>query len=163
MKIFISYRRGDAVAIAGRLYDRLSDRYGADAVFMDFASIPVGNDFTLTITERAAKSDVLLALIGPKWQQLGNVQRDGPDFAVLEIAAALEHGVRVVPILLGDAQMPPPADMPERIRMLSSLNALRLEPGERFNSDVERLTNGLPGPQREAKSLLHRVKKWFRS
>jgi hypothetical protein len=33
--IFISYRREDAAAQAGRLYDRLTAHFGQDRVFMD--------------------------------------------------------------------------------------------------------------------------------
>jgi len=38
MKVFISYRRGDAVALAGRLYDRLGSRVGVDSVFSIFST-----------------------------------------------------------------------------------------------------------------------------
>jgi len=33
--IFICYRRAETAANAGRLYDRLSERFGEDRVFMD--------------------------------------------------------------------------------------------------------------------------------
>ena len=33
--IFISYRRDDSAGYAGRLYDRLTARFGGDRVFMD--------------------------------------------------------------------------------------------------------------------------------
>jgi hypothetical protein len=32
-RVFISYRRGDTSATAGRLYDRLVARFGTDSVF----------------------------------------------------------------------------------------------------------------------------------
>ena len=38
-KIFISYRRDDSAGHAGRLYDRLSDHFGLDQVFMDIDTI----------------------------------------------------------------------------------------------------------------------------
>jgi len=40
--IFISYRRSDSAAIAGRIRDRLAQYYGADAIFIDIDSIPFG-------------------------------------------------------------------------------------------------------------------------
>jgi hypothetical protein len=49
--IFISYRREGSSAHAGRLYDRLSARFGEDRVSMDDA-IPPGIDFVEWI-ERA--------------------------------------------------------------------------------------------------------------
>ena len=45
MKIFLSYRREDTSGHAGRLYDLLARRYGAEQVFMDIDAIPVGSDF----------------------------------------------------------------------------------------------------------------------
>ena len=43
--IFISYRREDSVAYAGRLYDRLSGHFGKEHVFMDVDTIELGADF----------------------------------------------------------------------------------------------------------------------
>jgi len=37
--VFISYRRQESSGLAGRLYDRLADRFGEDQVFMDVDSI----------------------------------------------------------------------------------------------------------------------------
>ncbi len=44
-KIFISYRRDDSAGHAGRLYDRLVDRFGQGQVFMDVDAIRPGLDF----------------------------------------------------------------------------------------------------------------------
>ena len=44
-KIFISYRREDSADTCGRIYDRLRDRFGKDAVFKDVDSIPLGVSF----------------------------------------------------------------------------------------------------------------------
>jgi hypothetical protein len=37
--IFISYRREDSIAYAGRLYDRLEARFGKNRVFMDVEGV----------------------------------------------------------------------------------------------------------------------------
>ena len=34
-KVFISYRRDDSAAVAGRLYDRLAAHFGPGSVFID--------------------------------------------------------------------------------------------------------------------------------
>ena len=44
-KITISYRRDDSMDITGRIFDRLTSRYGREAVFRDIDSIPPGRDF----------------------------------------------------------------------------------------------------------------------
>jgi hypothetical protein len=46
--IFVSYRREDASASAGRLYDRLSARWGVDDVFIDVDTLKPGVDFLTT-------------------------------------------------------------------------------------------------------------------
>jgi hypothetical protein len=44
-KVFISHRREDTQATAGRIYDKLQSRFGADAIFFDIDNIPLGVDF----------------------------------------------------------------------------------------------------------------------
>ena len=70
--VFVSYRRQDTSHLAGRLYDRLSDRVGSAQVFMDVDSIEPGSDFHEMIARAVGSSHVLLALIGP-----GSAGRDG--------------------------------------------------------------------------------------
>jgi len=169
MKVFISYRRGDAVALAGRLYDRLGSRVGVDSVFMDQEDIPVGQNFRQAISHAITQSDVLLVLIGPKWLELMDKSKASADFAIEdtdfvieEIAAALEHDIPVVPVLLGDTSMPKYTELPLRIRNLASNQALKLEPGERFSSDFERLMQALPFSASLRSSVIQRVRKWLR-
>ena len=44
-KITISYRRDDSMDITGRIFDRLTSRYGRETVFRDIDSVPPGLDF----------------------------------------------------------------------------------------------------------------------
>jgi hypothetical protein len=37
-KVFISYRRADSEDVAGRIYDRLVTRFGAENAFKDFGT-----------------------------------------------------------------------------------------------------------------------------
>ena len=52
--IFISYRRDDSQALAGRVYDRLTQRFGKEQVFRDIDAIPPGAVFSQVIAERIA-------------------------------------------------------------------------------------------------------------
>ena len=61
--IFISYRRDDSAASAGRLCDRLGAAFGADQVFMDVEDIPPGADFSAHISAKIGACDALLARI----------------------------------------------------------------------------------------------------
>jgi hypothetical protein len=91
--IFISYRRRDAAAYAGWLFDRLAGHYGRDQIFKDVDSIQLGDDFAAAISDAVASCQVLLALIGDRWLTIsGKAGRrlDNPrDFVRLEIEAAL--------------------------------------------------------------------------
>jgi len=43
--IFISYRRDDSAASAGRLYDRLAHHFGKEQVFRDLDALAPGVEF----------------------------------------------------------------------------------------------------------------------
>ena len=62
--IFISYRREDSFAYAGRIYDRLSAHFGKERVFMDVDNIEPGFDFVEVVTSTVASCDALVVVIG---------------------------------------------------------------------------------------------------
>src|ERR1700741_4309218 len=66
-QIFISYRRDDSSAWAGRLCDRLSNQFPSNQIFMDVDSVDLGEDFVKTIEKTVASCDVLIAVIGKGW------------------------------------------------------------------------------------------------
>ena len=129
---FISYRREDSIAYAGRLYDRLTAQFGTDRVFMDVDKLDFGVDFVDAIQQTVASCDVLLAVIGKQWLEArdegGRRRLDTPeDFVRIEIASALERGVRVSPVLVGGARMPGSVDLPESLTKLARRNALDMD------------------------------------
>ena len=91
---FLSYRRGDSAAYAGRLGDALSRRFGREQVFLDISNIEPGIDFTQHIQQAVESSDVILVIIGPRWADLdrdGKSRLEDPgDFIRMEIASALK-------------------------------------------------------------------------
>jgi hypothetical protein len=141
--VFISYRRQDTIHSAGRLYDRLADRLGDDQVFMDVARIGVGIDFAEAITQAVSACQVLLAVIGPAWltatDEQGRRRLDDPkDFVRLEIQAALDRDIRVIPILVSGAKMPRADQLPRRLAKLARRNAITMH-DDIFPEDAERL------------------------
>src|SRR5262249_6875994 len=54
--IFITYRREDSAAYAGRLHDQLVARFGRDRVFMDIDAIEPGDDYTQVIAKRVGSA-----------------------------------------------------------------------------------------------------------
>ena len=67
MRIFLSYRREDSSAWAGRLNDGLGAQFGARNIFQDVVAIGPGEDFTAAIDRALGDADVTLVVIGPSW------------------------------------------------------------------------------------------------
>lgn len=145
-RVFISYRREESSGLAGRLYDRLADRFGDDQVFMDVDTIALGADFVEVITEAVSSCQVLLAVIGPHWltitDQEGRRLDDPDDVVRLEIATALGRDIRVIPILVEGAAMPRRRELPDELATLARRNALILR-HESFRFDADRLLDAI--------------------
>jgi len=60
-KIFISYHRQDTLGIEGRIFDRLTAKFGGERVFMDIGSIPFGVDFHGWLDDEVGRAAVALA------------------------------------------------------------------------------------------------------
>ena len=104
-RVFISYRRQDSAAYAGRIYDAMVARFGEPNVFMDLDLAP-GVDFVERITEAVSACQVLIEVIGPTWATVkddeGEVRiADPEDFVRLEVEIALTcPEVTVIPVLV---------------------------------------------------------------
>jgi hypothetical protein len=122
--VFISYRRQDSAGYAGRLFDRLSNHLKQVKIFMDIDTIELGVDFVQEIEEAVSSCDVLLAVIGPTWLTVTNVNgqprlSDPNDFVRIEVQTALQRNIRVIPILVNGASMPAEKDLPQELASLS--------------------------------------------
>jgi TIR domain len=153
-KVFISYRRDDSAGYAGRVRDRLERERGRNLLFMDVDGIPLGTNFSKVLHEEVAKCGVLLAMIGPNWpdarDEHGNRRLDDPnDFVRIEIAAALQRNIPVIPILLEGARIPKADQLPEDLKELASRNGLDIRHAS-FHDDMSRLIRGLKGPVDQA-------------
>jgi hypothetical protein len=147
--IFLSYRRQDASGWAGRLYEHLAREWGPDHVFMDIDAIAPGEDFRVAISRTLETCQVVLVVIGPNWltaRSATGTRRldDDGDTHREEVAAALASDVRVIPVLVGGADMPRKDDLPEPVRDLVYRNAAVVE-DRRFATDVETLQQTLRG------------------
>lgn len=148
-KIFVSYRRDDASSEAGRITDWLDRHFGQDEVFMDINALGPGVDFVQTIEQQVDTIDALIAVIGPGWvdakDEHGNRRLDDPtDWVRLEIASALRRGIRVIPVLVKGAAMPPAAKLPEDLQPLRRRNALPITE-RHFRVEIEELIEALDG------------------
>ncbi|HEY5744134.1 MAG TPA: TIR domain-containing protein [Terrimicrobiaceae bacterium] len=156
--IFISYRRDDASDVTGRIADVLKSKFGANLVFKDVDSIPLGTDFRHVISEAVGRCDVLLAVIGDDWLQAtnetGTRRIDDPDdFVHIEIRAALERDIPVIPVLVEGAKMARDRDLPKRLQSLAFRNAIAVRPDPDFHNDMERLCRALSDVVRKSAKL----------
>ena len=144
--VFISYRRRDSSAHAGRLNDDLTKDFGL-RVFMDIEDIRPGDVFTAEIESEIKSSCAMIVVIGPQWLDVvdknGARRLDDPDDPVRrELATAFRHKIAVFPVLVGGAQPPDPERLPPDIAKLAKLNALELS-DTRWSFDVQRLVDAL--------------------
>jgi len=143
MRVFLNYRRDDSAAHSGRLYDRLVHKFGKSNIFMDIDAIMPGEDFERVIEDEIAGCDCLLVMIGDGWLHAkddhGNRRLENPrDFVLLEIAAALNRGVTVIPVLLDGTVMPPSEQIPDVLQGLLRRQAVSISHAS-FHHDVDRL------------------------
>jgi hypothetical protein len=155
-KVFISYRRSDSAAYAGRVWDRLERDLGRQSLFMDVAAIPLGANFPEVLHEEVAKCGVLLAMIGPNWldarDEHKNRRLDDPnDYVRMEIAQALQRGIPVIPILLDSTTIPKADQLPEDLKELASRNGMQIHHAS-FHDDMNRLIRALKGQLDQAVS-----------
>lgn len=146
-RIFISYRRDDSAGHAGRVFDRLRLEFGQDVLFMDVDAIPLGMNFVRVLHEEVAKCGVLLAIVGPGWldaeDENGARRLDqADDFVRVEIAAALQRDIPVIPILLEGARIPKAQELPNDLKELSQRNGLDVRHAS-FHADIDRLVKSL--------------------
>lgn len=146
-KIFVNYRRSDAQGFAGRLADSLTLHFGSSRVFRDVTGINYGQDFEQVIVERIEQACAVVVVIGSGWLSAtdaqGNLRLSDPgDYVAREIAAALDSGVVVIPVLIGGATMPRKEELPEELADLAMRNAITIS-DERWAFDVDRLAKVL--------------------
>jgi hypothetical protein len=144
--VFISYRRGDAGDVVGRIYDRLIDRFGRTHVFKDVDSIPLGVDFRRHLSDSVGQCRVFLAVISRGWvQQSDGVRRlDQPnDFVRIEMEAALQRNIPVIPVLVQGAALPEEKELPPSLRDLAYRNATVVRADPDFHADIVRLMEGI--------------------
>jgi hypothetical protein len=145
--IFISYRREDARADAGRLYDRLNTRYPG-RVFQDIGSIEPGAEWRKTIDNVLRATAACVVVIGPEWltvaDQTGRRRIDDPhDVLRAEVASALaSSGCRVFPVLVGEANMPRRSSLPDDLKSLASRHAIELTDQD-FDAGYNKLAKAL--------------------
>jgi hypothetical protein len=145
--VFISYRREESSFAARAIYDRVAQRLGRENVFLDVDNIDLGVDWLEVLSERVGACEALIAVIGRNWTSSADRDsrrgvHDPDDFVRIEIEAALERRVRVIPVLVDGARMPRADDLPESLKGLARRQNIEIS-HIRFDADVEKLIRSL--------------------
>jgi TIR domain len=142
-KILISYRRSDSRDITGRVFDRLSSRYGKESIFIDVADIPFGTDFRKHILTVLNQTQVLIAVIGPNWRGPGTDGGaridDEVDPVRIEVETALRKNIPIIAVLVAGTKMPGSKELPPSLRDFSYINAAEVDGGRDFHFHMDRL------------------------
>jgi hypothetical protein len=141
--IFINYRREDTGPYARLMQVRFGQCFPDAPVFIDLDSIEAGVDFAEAIESAVRSCAVLIVLIGRQWLAItddeGGRRLDNPDdYVRFEIRTALEHGVRIIPVLVDGAKALQERQLPNALHRLARLYSLEMSYG-RFAEDEARL------------------------
>lgn len=140
-KVFINYRREDSQfaahwPCATLTGDEVHKPLSRDSLFIDLGVLVGGDDFHAVVSDAIKQCRIMLVLIGANW--LTAMDNDGvqrlhlpTDMLREEIEIALEHGLKVIPVLLGQARVPQAKHLPAKITPLQQRHAVRLEPNAR--------------------------------
>jgi formylglycine-generating enzyme required for sulfatase activity len=129
-RIFISYRRKDSDIWADRLAHELRQHFPGQ-VFMDIREIGPGLPWRQVLDEALGDCAALLVVVGSEWlntrDDKGRRRLEDPrDTLRREVTEALNRGVRVFPVLVNSAEMPPAESLPGDLKKLADLQGHQL-------------------------------------
>ncbi|MGH3937925.1 MAG: TIR domain-containing protein [Pseudonocardiaceae bacterium] len=142
--VFINYREKDEPYVAAGICSDLVGRFGTEQVFLDSDSLRPADHYPTVIREKLRTSEVVLAIIGPKWLELRDdvtgaklIDREN-DWVRAEISDALSLGIFVIPVLLYATKPPNKESLPDDIAGIATKQAFRVHYSS-FASDMDRL------------------------
>lgn len=142
-RIFLSYRQVDSVGTTGRLRDRMANKFGTNKVFLDFNSIPAGEEFMGFIDRKLKVANVQLVIIGPHWLTVTDDRGRRLDNADDPVAHEVERGLltkglRIIPVMVDGATLPKSEQLPTQLQSLLQRNARTIR-NDRFDDDIDEL------------------------
>jgi hypothetical protein len=125
--LFISYRVATAAPYAGRLYDRLSARFGDAAIFYDRASLGPGDVWRDRLREELQHSVAVLAVVDPEWASMLKARSETEDMVRFELKTAIGLGKTIMLLRVAGANVPDSGDLPEELRCLLDRQVLKID------------------------------------
>lgn len=146
----MNYRHEDTWGQALLLRERLAEKFGSENIFLDLAALQPGMRWVQEIKRQRDACAVLLVLVGPSWQQIMTARRQAAvaqpaeDYVRFEIESALRpgSGIRVLPVLVGDAVPFAGERLPRSLRALTEIQAELIRP-QRVDDDIAHLIRSL--------------------
>jgi hypothetical protein len=155
--IFVSYRRTDASAAAGRIAHDLAEYFGFRRVFLDVHGIAPSRKWEQTVDDALARCKAGIVVIGRDWLASagngGSRLHADADPVRLEIQSLLAHGKPLFPVLVEGATLPPASALPEPLRVLDRYQAITFDNGswtETMRRLIQELETIIRGAQRSA-------------
>src|SRR5262245_56201416 len=135
--VFISYRRGPGSTEAvRRLCAALRLRLGEEAVHLDVLTPPSGEGLSKRIQSDLKAASVVVLAMHADWLQAMPRLHGKEDWVRLEIEAALEFGIPILPVMLGGSRMPQADELPEDLKSVAELPAATVGENEAFETGV---------------------------
>jgi TIR domain len=123
---FLCYRRADEPFATALLGTALIDRLGESRVFLDTVSLDRGPAFEAKLIAAARSADVMLVVIGQRWDRGRNRERldQDDDWVRTEIFQAEDAGRRIMLVLV--ERDPGPIDLPAALDFLRGCETVAL-------------------------------------
>jgi O-acetyl-ADP-ribose deacetylase (regulator of RNase III) len=136
--VFVNYRVRGQAGYATLLHRELTAHFGSGQVFIASRSIRPGDDFVNTAFDVLRRCRVMLAVIGPGW----SVANDPGDWVYRELTNAFGLGLRVIPVLVEDAELPAERALPPAVAALARCQYVRLR-HDSIETDIARIVGAL--------------------
>ncbi|GAA3888644.1 hypothetical protein GCM10022243_61910 [Saccharothrix violaceirubra] len=119
---FVNYRSGPHAEAVAAIAESLRRHFGADRVFVDH-QMRKGSRYPDELRAALRDAEVVVAVVHQDWvARFGNEV----DWVLWELREALDLGIPVVPVLLGDTPPPTSAELPAEIGEFAHRQASRL-------------------------------------
>lgn len=143
LDIFISYRRSDASAAAGRIRDHLVSKFGDRSVFMDVSTIEGGDFFEREILHNLRLCKVVVPIIGPGWlraidsESRLRLEQHG-DWVREELLEAMRTQRPIIPVFVDGASAFSIDQLPRGLGFLAAIQGISVR-HDTFDDDVKKL------------------------
>ncbi len=142
-RIYISHQRNDASYAAKALYQALKNHYGRKCIFPKLDSMHAGKVLNPQVDQMAAKCEIMLLLIGDRFLSPDTRTQSAVgglnDLVATAIRSTVRSNIPILPVLIGDVEMPTEELLPVECKQLVSNVPVRFQSNRNFREDVEKL------------------------